>query len=379
MSTTCPNCRLQLAVTPTDLRIGQGYVRCGRCQRVFNALVSLSEDAGAERGPEAVATATGSVPALDGTPPQPAGPAPIAPGPAEPLPAVPDMPDDVDVVETVGTGTFETIVLEGNGVLQTEEHVESSMFDRELQQIADRIEAGQQGGYRDEEQGSDIPEEVVLELTEPLDPEELEPGERDSGAVAAVGVGEQPATGPSGDVEPGLVEEPPTPAPAHWGWKVAAAALALALLGQVVHHNRRSLVSTAWAAPVVRPLYAALGSPLEPEWKLADYAVRQLGGEAPAFARDRIVVRASVQNVGGNPQPPPVLRVTLQDRFGNALAVHDVRPQDYLRSPPPARLAPDQRLDAELVLDDPGSKAAGFELDACLPGSDGRLHCAGAR
>ena len=44
MFTTCPACRMNLAVTATDLRLGQGYVRCGRCERVFNALMSLAED-----------------------------------------------------------------------------------------------------------------------------------------------------------------------------------------------------------------------------------------------------------------------------------------------------------------------------------------------
>ena len=43
MVTTCANCRQQLAVTAADLRIGQGYVRCGRCDKVFNALLTLAD------------------------------------------------------------------------------------------------------------------------------------------------------------------------------------------------------------------------------------------------------------------------------------------------------------------------------------------------
>src|SRR6185437_10945955 len=35
---------LTLAVTATDLRVAQGYVRCGRCLNVFNALARLSEE-----------------------------------------------------------------------------------------------------------------------------------------------------------------------------------------------------------------------------------------------------------------------------------------------------------------------------------------------
>ncbi|MEY2854352.1 MAG: hypothetical protein RL030_1484 [Pseudomonadota bacterium] len=368
MSTTCPNCKLQLAVTPSDLRVGQGYVRCGRCERVFNALVSLTEDAEGESAPVAAATGTDTLlalvdaPAQDGLP-QDALPPLEAPTPDE-LTAIPSMPDDMDVVETVGTGTFETIVLEGNGMSQTEEHVDASMIDQELQQLAARMEAARGMDFPDDETGDDIPQDILLELTEPLDEATLQ--------------SDEPATFRSSPrPQDDLLGDPPPHASAHRGWKAAAALLVFALLMQLVHHNRRDLVTKAWAGPLIRPLYSALGHPLEPDWTLSDYALHQLGGEAPSFAKDQIIVRASVQNRAPNPQPPPVVRVTLQDRFGNALATHDVAPQNYLRTTPPRRLAPDQRLDAELVLEDPGGKAAGFELDACLPDSVGRLHCAG--
>jgi predicted Zn finger-like uncharacterized protein len=49
MFTVCPKCTLTLAVTAADLRTGQGYVRCGRCLNVFNALLALSEEP-ADRG-----------------------------------------------------------------------------------------------------------------------------------------------------------------------------------------------------------------------------------------------------------------------------------------------------------------------------------------
>src|SRR6186713_2689310 len=44
MFTVCPKCSLTLVVTAADLRVSQGYVRCGRCSNVFNALSRLSED-----------------------------------------------------------------------------------------------------------------------------------------------------------------------------------------------------------------------------------------------------------------------------------------------------------------------------------------------
>src|SRR5512143_1000011 len=44
MFTVCPKCALTLVVPAADLRVAQGYVRCGRCPHVFNALSRLSED-----------------------------------------------------------------------------------------------------------------------------------------------------------------------------------------------------------------------------------------------------------------------------------------------------------------------------------------------
>ena len=46
-------------------------------------------------------------------------------------------------------------------------------------------------------------------------------------------------------------------------------------------------------------------------------------------------VRLSVQNESSRVQPLPLLRLTLQDRFGNAVATRDLEPADYLPSESP--------------------------------------------
>ena len=77
-----------------------------------------------------------------------------------------------------------------------------------------------------------------------------------------------------------------------------------------------------------------------------------------------------MQNESARVQPLPLLRLTLQDRFGNAVATRDLEPADYLpkRGRRSALLEPDQRIDAELHVIDPGKAAIGFEIDACLRG-----------
>lgn len=416
MFTTCPNCRLHLAVTAIDLRVGQGYVRCGRCDRVFNALLSLGEDPERELQDGLMATGTTTVPALEqtddailsGAPTAPEPEAPPEPTPepqagpehepgselpvpeqellAEPLhielsepeagPALepepepepqledftapdewskvstvrPQLAEDVEVEESMATGTFETIVLEGDTFLQTEEHVDETEVDAQIRQIARQFDGNGPAAAREDLAAAHnvkvqefTTEEVVMESA----PEaELDPDE-------AVG------------------NAPPT----HWGWKAGAAMLLLLLVGQVAHHHRQGLVSQAWAERPLRAVYALFGVRLEPRWDLKAYDLRQLGGEAQPGDAAKIVLRATVQNRATSSQPPPMIRVTLQDRFGNALSTTAIAPQDYLKGSAPSRIGADQRLDALLTLDDPNRQAVGFELDACLPDAAGKLHC----
>jgi len=319
---------MNLAVTAADLRIGQGYVRCGRCERVFNALMSLAEDLEPEEQSGLSAHGTASFPALefpeledeqqeeDEEQPVHAG---------EQAVEAPAAADELDVLDSAETGTVETIVLEGDTYLQTEEH---------------------------------------------LDEEEVRQRMRDFTAVA-----EPPpppaAPAPLLDADAAVGNPPRT----HWGWGLAAVLLALLLAGQLVHHYRQGLVANRWLEKPLQGLYAPFGVKLEPAWDLAAYDLRQLGGEALAADSGTIVLRASVQNRAPHAQPPPLIRVQLQDRYGNALSTTAVAPDDYLKGTTPARMAPDQRLDAELRLQDPNRQAVSFELDACLPAADG-LHCA---
>src|SRR5207248_1636775 len=75
MFTVCPKCALTLVVTTEDLRVAQGYVRCGRCSSVFNALARLTEegltsDESVEAEPPASAASQTPPPAPSNPPPQ---------------------------------------------------------------------------------------------------------------------------------------------------------------------------------------------------------------------------------------------------------------------------------------------------------------------
>jgi len=178
------------------------------------------------------------------------------------------------------------------------------------------------------------------------------------------------------------LESPPvTRAPARSAllWNAGAGALALLLGAQVVHHYRNELAASPRFNKPITALYGALGVPLTPHWDLRAYEVRQLGASVDPSAGGQITVRASVKNGAAQAQPMPLLRVTLQDRFGNRIAARDVGPTNYLPRATAAAtpfLSAGQRIDAEMAFVDPGANAVGFEIDACLAAPTGGITCA---
>jgi predicted Zn finger-like uncharacterized protein len=161
-------------------------------------------------------------------------------------------------------------------------------------------------------------------------------------------------------------------------WTAGSAVLLLILVVQVVHHYRHDLAANSTLNGPLTSIYAVLGIPIVPRWDIGSYEVRQLGASTAADDPRWITVRASVKNGAHQAQPLPLLRVTLQDRFGNHIASRDVPPQSYLPRaiPSSSLLSAGQRIDAEMSFVDPGSNAVGFEIDACLPAPGGGISCA---
>jgi predicted Zn finger-like uncharacterized protein len=345
MFTTCPACRSNLAVTAADLRVGQGYVRCGRCDRVFNALMTLSEDMEQEDQSGLAATGTTTMPALDypgedfSVDDQEEADAGDLRSASRPQKA-PEPDVDLDVVDSQATGTFETIVLEGDGYLQTEEHVDEGVVEAHLQELSRQLDS------KAAEFAQHPDEEIVMETQDEAAEEEFD-------ADAAVGNRRRH----------------------HWVWWLVAILLALALATLLLHHNRQKLVAHPWFQRPVQSVYAMFGATVEPRWDISAYDVRQFSGDVLVGPDDSFTVQASVHNRATIAQPPPVIRVELLDRYQNVLSTTDIRPNEYLLNAAPARMAPDQRFDTTLRLLDPTRQAAGFQLDTCLPTPGGKLRC----
>ena len=403
MFTVCPKCTLTLAVTAADLRTGQGYVRCGRCLNVFNALLALSEEPASEGEPAPVHTQadpasssqiTAALATYGGEPAEPV--ATYGGEPAEPVPtyggepaetveeppearvhAAPDSPPRTHLATerssdgaienesslAEGTGSFETIVLEGDAITQTEEFVPEESINSEIAALTQRLSVAAHS--YDEQPRYDIDASM------------------NAGAATAESSGSRhsplqqaAALGAELDAEDDIVAATP---PHRSGWTAGCAVLVPLLALQAINHWRDALAATpTWSAPISR-LYASLGVPLDPHWNLAAYDIRQQGAAADPGDSRVIHVRLSLANREQRPQPVPMLRLTLLDRYGKAIAARDLSPAEYWPAGHVARafLAADERIDSEVTVRDPTADSASFELDACLKSPRGSVRCAG--
>ncbi|HEY6454608.1 MAG TPA: zinc-ribbon and DUF3426 domain-containing protein [Steroidobacteraceae bacterium] len=392
MFTVCSKCNLRLTVTATDLRAAQGYVRCGRCHNVFNALAALADDP-ARVAEQTSAADTQSRQALTPPAPEPPPAAPSAPETARKPEILTDTfatdtslefnPASTNINEVFieaaageHTGTFESIIL-GGEELAAEESFEEQNTPAQAQPeppAAPPPPANDEISFM-ADWSAPMPSAAAPPGVNAAAATEIAEALQATDATAAASAeGPAPAA-----LEAVLLD--PARAPARvprWVPQAAAGMLALGLLAQGVNHYRDDLADTSALHRPLTAIYRSLGRPLEPRWDVASYEVRQLGASADAAAPGDLVVRASISNRAKRVQPLPLLRVVMQDRFGNRVAARDLQPAEYLGrgAPPVSLMAPGQRVDVQVAFQDPGRAATGFEIDACMARSDRTVTCA---
>jgi predicted Zn finger-like uncharacterized protein len=438
MFTVCSKCNLRLTVTATDLRAAQGYVRCGRCHNVFNALAALADDP-ARTSEQTSAAETQSRTTLK--PPDPPEESAAQPQPAAESQADPGSTDTslefnpastninevfIEAAPDERTGTFESIVLVSEEPAEAElgadqviapqalstpvapaatavtdvHKMRDALADPQLTRPAAPEPAARPAATAEPETAAPAPplaetpaarpaaEPVEVEITftdTSLEPAPVADEAPSVNAVAAAEITsalrahEAPTMRPA-PAQPTPILEQPEPSRAgvpRWAFLSFAAGLVLCLMGQVVHHYRTDLADTAVLRGPLTALYLDLGAPLEPHWNMASYEIRQLGASTDGTAGN-LLVRASISNRATRDQPLPLLRVVMQDRFGNRVAARDLKPAEYLGrgAPQVSLLGAGQRIDVQVALQDPGQVATGFEIDACMPGHDHTVMCA---
>ncbi|MCC5867117.1 MAG: DUF3426 domain-containing protein, partial [Gammaproteobacteria bacterium] len=155
-------------------------------------------------------------------------------------------------------------------------------------------------------------------------------------------------------------------------------ALALVLLAgvgaQSVHHFRDTLAIDPRTGPAVGWIYDTLGRPLYPAWPLEDYQI-QAQDDALMAADRQLQIRATLTNRGARTLPPPLIRLTLLDRWGESLGSRMFQPGEYLPAQAPSRLLPGVQLDATLSVRAPPGELYGYRLDVCHRIDAGNVRC----
>lgn len=334
MFTTCTHCNTRFRLAAEQLKAAQGHVRCGQCQQVFDAYENLE---GASVPPQ--------------RPPQ------------VPLEDTADLPMEAadEAVSQLGAP------------LQAEDEPITS---------APALQAGPR------RLKADVPiDDLFAELMDEMDalPAEAPTAAAPSGVVEPVMEMEMDAIG----VEPApsyahvdALAAPPRPPRRRpllgaLGWFIAVILL-LVLGAQLVNLNRVALSQNAVVGSSLQALYAALGWPIVKPSAVSAWTVGALNVTTDPDSAGALSITGSLVNQAAFPQPWPLLRVILTDRFGEALRARDFKPADYLPAgqaalPPTPGAAVRVRLDVV----DPGADAVGFSLTPCYDAPAGRV-CAAA-
>lgn len=377
MLTQCPACHTSFRITSSILRVAHGQVRCGRCDTQFDAIQHLVEEeelrhedtVGAEQETQQ--------------------PAEQAPEKEEPI-----VESDADIV--VEEPLSEEITLEGrrieiSGVYRAleedEAHTQTIVQEFAADGLTDNedsAEAADDIASEDIASQEDTEEEEFADIDLGIQPDphaELPPIRARESAIETPIYTAAPSKPVSTIEFDHLVDRPQKP-PGTLHWTLLSFFGTLILAAQLIHHYRQDLSRRADFGPYLGQLYAALGIPLEPRWDLNGYAVKQWGVVSDPNSNTGsggvLRVRASIANHGEFPQPYPLLKLTLEDRFGEQVGSREFKPEEYLSSAAQAKrlLNVGESANADIAIVDPGEEAVGFHLNVCLPVSAG-LECAG--
>jgi predicted Zn finger-like uncharacterized protein len=394
--TQCSKCETVFRLSAEVLRSAGGQVRCGRCGEVFNAVARLAEEATAFAAGESSLELEARADHILQAPAEPAATADAVPAdspePAanaefgEPAPGVEiahlqvlserdqrpapqdsgesgefdESGDDTSLEYTLPPGELDRIFVESRPrILQpppiepavdhtgnTDDTADTGTTEETVNSAGVAATGSTTAEFRRRLTGIEVPDDVrrdMLEVYEQSLPQSEEPARH---------------------LGPVLI------------WLGAALALLILLAAQVVQQNREALESHPPQSAAVRTLYSMLGIATPAAANLSAYQLRQWGVTGDPGANGTLRVRASILNNFALPQPYPLLRVTLANRFGTSIGAREFGPAEYLGKPPDGMLGPGKRVDASLDILDPGKNAEGFEIDVCLRGANGRIACA---
>lgn len=388
MLTRCPHCATAFRVTPEQLRIRGGQVRCGHCQGVFNALDYLEEE-----GP------------MPTRPVMPRTGAPLPPAFQPPAP-----PLEPFVLQPTRPAAAEASVEPEPAALPQET---PAPFEDEAAHLAHALQAGGEGRIEPrlafDEPAVEVavptpmpapepqlvipeatpvaeaePEPALAPVVSPLGDDFLETPEQNripedlplpEKPVADIpdksdnpprGVGQRgqlPAGLNALGDEEGLSSLIGTTGAPGWLYGVALGLLSLLLMGQALYHYRTPLASNS---VLMAALYKVVDIqvPLPRITELVSIEASDLQADA---SRGQLVLGATVKNRANFAQDWPALELTLTDARDGVLSRRVLFPADYLPADAPPVLAMRGELAIKLWLSVGKLNAAGYRLYVFYP------------
>jgi predicted Zn finger-like uncharacterized protein len=351
MLTQCPNCQTTFRVTTEILRVADGQVRCGRCQTQFDALERLiDENEAASASPEPRGTR-----------------------------APPAAASRIEVEEPAAQ---EDITLEGRHIeisgryrlpdsARGEPRIREETVEEwvEIDDIEDAAEEASIIEVDEDLVNQDSLDDLIVEDAAQTGIEVAEEAyEPEQAQVASEAI--EAAT----ESEPELdLRTPRRTVPVPRVWKILIGPLVLLLATQFVHTSRHSLARHPRLGQAIIGIYGALGVDLQPDWNLHAYEILQWHLGSDPTMPGTLKVRASLKNLAPFAQPYPLLKLVLEDRWGERVRERAFEPAEYLdpTTAPDRLLAPAQQATATISIVDPGPDAEGFRFDVCLRGSRG--------
>jgi len=357
--TRCTECLTVFHITVAELRAADGRVVCGQCDQEFDALENLSD-----------------------TLPPAGAPAPADAPVTEPAPPGSDTRDEdeflreiesliVDETDEGFPGPDDVFRIDASGG-EARLVISDAQDTEDTPEQPDAEESEGEDGAPGADDGTDGGEPASV----------ADADEEDTAGKAAAETQPQETGEEEGQDQASGVEPEPLPLPTEpprrrrWPRIVVLTLVALVVGGAWAHSERGRLMRHPVGQAILGPVYGLLGIEAQPAWSASDLRVLRSAAVADPEAPESLRVTAEFRNSAPFGQPYPVLRVTLEDRWGQKVESRDFTPSEYRETHVAGRLMrPGERVQASVSLPDPGARAEGFRLDLCLEGPGRQLDC----
>ncbi|WP_281915254.1 zinc-ribbon and DUF3426 domain-containing protein [Caldimonas thermodepolymerans] len=366
LATRCPACHTTFRVVQDQLKVSEGWVRCGRCNEVFNAIEGLFDLERDGMPPPAPAPRAAQAPARQVPPPPP----PPAPAPAVPPPPTPQAAAGAPAA---AAATVEED--EADEVTTAYDVLDSRFLSRSTYGAHEAPEKDEDDGFADARFDSTLEEhelesQAVAAGLGAAPPSAGGEAARRKSRLRGTPVRERRSSADDDEVAPEFLRKAERAERWRRPWVRAVLGLvALLLLGalllQVAHHQRDRLAATY---PATRPWLERLCDVARctvGPWQHIEAIV--IGGSSlsAGAATDSYRLSVLVRNDGNVPVAVPHIELRLADYNGELITRRALSPADFRHRQ--VVIAPRSEVSLDLEFTSPGRRVASFTVSAFYP------------